>query len=106
MEYPANSAVLSDVDKDGDFVDLTDQKINVVAKKTVNVMGTTINLNAGGVNIGQAAAMKPVLEELLLPYLQLVATHIHPVPGVGATGVAPAIAVVPPISSMSVKLKP
>lgn len=93
------------MDKDGDFVDLTEQKINLVAKKTVNVMGTTINLNAGGVNVGQAAAMKPVLEELLLPYLQLVATHVHPAPG-GATGPSPAIMVVPPISSKSVKLKP
>ena len=93
------------VDKDGDYVDLSDKKINVVAKKTINVMGTTINLNAGGVNIGQGAALKPVLEELLLPYLQLVATHVHPAPG-GATSPSPTIAVVPQISSKSVKLKP
>ncbi len=92
------------VDKDGDYVDLTNEKINVVAKKTVNVMGTTINLGAGGVNIGQNAKASPVLEELLKPYLQLIATHIHPVSG-AATGPSPALTVVPPISSKSVKLK-
>lgn len=93
------------VDKDGDYVELGKEKVNVVAKKTINCMGTTINLSSGGVNIGQGAAMSAVLWEPLLAWLS---THTHPT-GVGPSGPAAAAPTGPPpptIASQSVKLKP
>ena len=90
------------VDKDGNLIALDKGKCSVVVNGNVNVAGKTVNLNAGGVNLGSPATMSAVNGEILLAWA-LAHTHVCGAPGSPS---GPAVPPLPPnVLSQSIKHK-
>ena len=87
-------------DKDGNVISIDKGAVTVLSTGDVNVRGPVVNIGAGSVFLGDPAAFKAVLGELLVAYL---GAHTH---GTGLGPSTPPIVPPPPtILSESVKVK-
>lgn len=88
------------VHQDGNLVALDKNDLTLIGASNTNITGGACNIKTGGVFLGDPAAFKAVLGELLVQYLS---THTH---GTGVGPSSPPIVPPPPtILSNAVKLK-
>jgi len=87
MDQHGNTATLDGegiklIDKGGLVISLVDGEATIMGKTTVHLIGEKVNIKAGNVFVGEAAAFSPVHGEKLVLWLQ---AHTHPT-GVGPSG--------------------